>query len=108
VVEESRFLTSAPAGIRVFVVLFSPSRQRCKNVLSPVRTRAHFAIEVERLISGDMSQRHETPIHPSTFYVKMLQGEVLLTCAAYITMHLAEKKSKRKKRAWIRKITEIL
>jgi hypothetical protein len=31
-----------------------------------------------------MSQRHETPIHPSAFYVKMSQGEVLLTCAAYI------------------------
>jgi hypothetical protein len=50
-------------------------------------------IQVERLVSGDMSLRHETPIHPSTFHVKMSQEEVLLTCAAYITMHLAEKKS---------------
>jgi hypothetical protein len=65
--------------------------------LKPLRTRAHVAIQVQRLVSGDMSQRHETPIHLSTFYVKMSQEEVLLTCAAYITMHLAEKKSKHKK-----------
>jgi hypothetical protein len=55
-----------------------------KDTLSPVRTRTHVAIQVERLVSGDMSQRHETPIHPSIFYVKMSQEEVLLTCAAYI------------------------
>jgi hypothetical protein len=67
------------------------------SLLSPIRTRAHAAIQVERLVSGDMSQRHETPIHPSTFYVKMSQEEILLTCAAYITMPLAEKKSKRKR-----------
>jgi hypothetical protein len=35
--------------------------------------------QVKQLVSGDMSQRHETPIHPSTFYVKMSQEEVLLT-----------------------------
>jgi hypothetical protein len=52
--------------------------------VSPVSTGAHGTIQVERLVSGDMSQRHETPIHPSTFYVKMSQEEVLLTCAAYI------------------------
>jgi hypothetical protein len=68
----------------------------------------HVAIQVERLVSRDMSQRHETPIHPSTFYVKMSHEEVLLACAAYITLHLAEKKSNRKKRAWIRQIREIL
>jgi hypothetical protein len=78
------------------------------KILSSVRTRAHVAIQVERLVSGDMSQRHETPIHPSTFYVKMSQEEVMLTCAANITMHLAEKKSKPKKRAWRRQIREIL
>jgi hypothetical protein len=36
----------------------------------------------------------------------MSQEEVLLTCAAYITMHLAEKISKRKKRVRIRKFLE--
>jgi hypothetical protein len=36
----------------------------------------------------------------------MSQEEVLLTCAAYITMYLAENKSKHKKRVWIRKFLE--
>jgi hypothetical protein len=60
----------------------------------------------ERLVSRDMSQRQETPIHPSTFPVTTSQKEGLLTCAAYITIHLAEKKSKGKKNMWLRKFLE--
>jgi hypothetical protein len=63
-------------------------------------------IQIELLVSRDKSQRHETPIHPSTFYVKTSQEKVLLTCAAYISMHLAKNKSKVNKIVGIRKILE--
>jgi hypothetical protein len=65
-----------------FSYLLGVSQWNSGDSLRLVRTRAYVAIQVERLVSGDMSQRHETAIHPSTYYVKLSQEEVLLTCAA--------------------------
>jgi hypothetical protein len=49
------------------------------QVPSPVCTRAHVAILVERLVSGDMSQPHETPIHLSTCRKRGHCSRVLLS-----------------------------
>jgi hypothetical protein len=67
-----------------FATGWTPAQRVPPTVWGSVGTRAHTAIQVERLVSGGMSQRVETPLHSSTFCVKMSQKEVLLTCAACI------------------------